>query len=74
MDISDFLGTPNTCTSTKSTKFNMVETGKLQYIILWPRIFSLLGQLIFLTQIKYPILLIKVTTIHKVTTIFYEEK
>lgn len=28
----------------------------------------------FLTQIKYPIILIKVTTIHKVTTIFYEEK
>lgn len=28
----------------------------------------------FFTQIKYPILLIKVTTIHKGTTILQEEK
>lgn len=44
MDISDFLGT-----FTKSTKYNLVETGKLQYILL-PRTFSVLGQQMFLTQ------------------------
>lgn len=57
----------NSCSYAKSTKSNLVETGKLQYIILLPRTFSLLGQVMFLIQIKHPIILIKVT-------IVYEEK
>lgn len=50
MAISVFLRTY------KITKYNLVENRKPQYIILLPTALSLLGQRMFLIQIKYFIL------------------